>query len=179
MNQEDITYYLSCPTAANEEILKKIIATCEAVDYCGVNQNTFYNGLEGFGKDVRQEFEVKPEEAYELYSEYVHSNIEFLEWQHDELLLGLAEDIEEVSGKMALVVDSIALLTGPHEILAAEDNTIFKSEFSLAFHISKPISEDDAADLNFKARKDKEFNEKLGMMQNICGLQLEGFFGAS
>jgi len=179
MKQEDITYYLYSTEAVPEDTIKKIISICEAVDFCGTIKPPFYNGLEGFEKDVKQEFEITPDAAMELSEDHVHSNIEFLEWQNDELLLGLAEDLEDISGKRSAVIDSIALLSGPHEILSLEDNVIIKSEFSFAFHSEVTFSEDDAAEFNFTAKKDKAFQEKLGMLNSICNADLKGFIGGS
>lgn len=178
MDQQDITFYLTSETLPNEAIIKKIVESCEAVDLSGASKSVFYNGLEGFDSDVEYEFEVKPDDALTLSEKYVHNNFTFLEWHHDELLTEISELIEEIGEKSEFNTDSVSLLIGPHEILSLEDNSIIKSEFSFAFYYETELKED-VADLNLKAMKDKDLQEKIKMMEDICKTKLKCFFGGS
>ena len=178
MDQQDVTYYLTAVDRTGTDTAKKIIESCEAVDLSGSDCKVFYNGVEGFGPDVKYDFEVKPAEALNKSEEYIHSNFTLLEWQNDELLTETAELLEEINEKSKFKVDSISLLIGPHEILSLEDNTVIQSTFSLAFYSESPLAED-AADLNLRMSKDKDLAEKISILEQICQCKLKGFLGGS
>ena len=109
---------------------------------------------------------------------YLHSNFTLLEWQNDELLTETAELLEEINEKSSFKVDSISLLTGTHEILSLEDNSIIKSELSFAFYSESPLKED-PADINLRMKKDKDLTEKITMLEQICQCSLIGYMGGS
>jgi hypothetical protein len=178
MDQTDVTYYLISETTPAVDAQEKILKSCEALDFSGTNEKTFYNGLEGFDSETTYEFEIKPEEALQKAEEHQHNNFTLLEWQNDELLTETAETLEEITEKSQLTVDAISLLTGPHEILSFEDNTIISAEFSLAFYFETPLLED-AADLNLKTRKNKAMQEKIEILEQICDCTFKGIFGGS
>lgn len=178
MDHQDVTFYLSCESAPNEAIVKKILNTCPALDLSGSQKSVFYNGLEGFGADVEYEFEVKPDKAIELSEKYAHNNFTFLEWHNDELLSELSDLVEEICEKSNFKTDTISLMTGPHEILSLDDKSILKAEFSFAFYSESPLKED-AADMNLTARKDKDLKEKIAMLEDICKCKFKVFFGGS
>ena len=134
MEQSDVSYYLVAETTPADNAVEKILKSCEAVDYSGSKNKTFYNGLEGFNSDVEYEFEITPEKAIEMSSKDTHSNFTLLEWQTDELLLEIAELIEEIAEKSKLSADTASLLCGQHEILSLEDNSIIPSTFSFSFY---------------------------------------------
>lgn len=178
MDHQDVTFYISSTELPNDAIIKKILKSCEALDLTGAQKPIFYNGMEGFGNDVEYEFEVKPEQAITLSEKYVHNNFTFLEWHHDELLNETSELLEEIGEKSEFKTDSISLLTGPHEILSLEDNKIIKAQFSFAFYFESTLKED-AADMNLKAKKDKDLQEKISMLEDICKCKFSIFFGGS
>ena len=178
MDLQDVTFYISSKELPNDAVIKKIIQSCEALDLTGSATSVFYNGMEGFGSDTEYEFEVKPDQALSLSEKYLHTNFTFLEWHHDELLNETSELLEEIGEKSNFKTDSISLLTGDHEILSLEDNKIIKAQFSFAFYFETPLKED-AADMNLKAKKDKDLKEKIAMLEDICKCKFELFFGGS
>ncbi|MCM8536563.1 MAG: hypothetical protein NE334_11550 [Lentisphaeraceae bacterium] len=178
MEQEDITYYLVAQSEPAEGVLKKIVEICEAVDFTGSPKSIFYNGLEGFDKDVHLEFEISPADALKESEKYIHSNFTFLEWHNDELLRELADLLEETLEKTQAKVDSVSLLTGNHEILSLEKSNIVKATFSLAFYFEQSTSEN-IADLNLATDKDPDFQSKIKLLEEICKCQFKGFWGGS
>ena len=178
MEQEDISYYLVADKLPTEGILKKILNTCEAVDFTGTPESTFYNGLEGFCKEAKLEFEISPEDAIKESEEHIHSNFTFLEWHNDELLNELAGTLEEMADKVDCKIDSISLLNGIHEILSLHDNSIKKSNFSFAFYFDV-IPDGTVADLNLMAEKNPNLQEQIQLLEQICGCKFKGFFGGS
>lgn len=178
MNFEDVTFYLTANSLPNPAILKKILEISAAVDLSGSMQPVFYNGLEGYGNEVEYEFELPPSEALKLSEKFVHNNFTFLEWDKDELLKEFSDILEELGEDSQLRTDSIFLLVGPHEILSLENKKIIKSEFSLAFYFEMPLQEN-VADLNLRIRKDRNFQEKLAILQEICHTNFTCFFGGA
>ena len=178
MEQSDISFYFVAENIPPVDTVKKFLESCEAVDFSGTNEKVFYNGLEGFGKDVEYDFEIKPEDALKKAEEFKHSNFTLLEWQNDELLLETAELLEEINEKSEFKADAISILSGPHEILSLEDNAIIKANFAIAFYFDSPLKED-PADVNLRIKKDKDLNEKAAMLEHICNCKLKGFLGGS
>lgn len=178
MDSQDITFYISSATLPNEIIIKKILQSCEALDLSGSMKSVFYNGVEGFEADVEYEFELKPDKAINLAEKYTHNNFTFLEWHHDELLNNLSELLQEIGEKSELSTDSVSLLTGPHEILSLEKNRIITAQFSFAFYFENPLREE-IADLNLKAKKNKELIGQVKILEDICKAEFDIFFGGS
>lgn len=178
MEQEDISYYLVADKLPTEGVTKKILETCEAVDFTGSPKTVFYNGLEGFSKEAQLEFEISPKDAMEYSEKYIHTNFTFLEWHNDELLSEAAELLEEIVEKSGSKVDSISLLSGPHEILSLEKNEIVKSEFSFAFYFEDKVDEN-ISDLNLITDKDPDLKEKVALLEQICNCKFKGFWGGS
>ena len=106
-----------------------------------------------------------------------HSNISFLEWQNDETLLGISEDVEDIAQLPSNAIDSISLLIGPHEILSLTDQSITKSDFSFAFY-SPDAPQGDIEDIELKAKKDKQLREKIDLLTEITGSSFKVLLGA-
>ena len=178
MEQEDITQYLIAQSEPAEGVLKKVVEICEAVDFTGSPKSIFYNGLEGFDKDVQLEFEITPTDALNESEKHVHSNFTFLEWHNDELLRELADLLEENFEETQARVDSVSLLTGDHEVLSLESNEIVKSTFSIALYFEESTKKN-VADLNLATKKDPDLQAKIKLLEDICKCQFKGFWGGS